>query len=181
MARLNRFAVEYGTFDEKRIGRDRTPDRSTGALAKGVILYMILRTGGCFFLHYDKSISPLDGFTASFPLRLAAWELVMDGFFYIYHRACHEGEIYLEFALDVLRSLMLVSSFSPCFMAHSSASSLDKASHSNPRHLGWRLSRSDRDCHSTPPRLPHHSNVVRRTILDTVLHYIRGDAWTFRN
>lgn len=34
--RLDAACVKYGTFDEKQIGRDRTPDQETFALAKGI-------------------------------------------------------------------------------------------------------------------------------------------------
>ncbi|GAA5851144.1 hypothetical protein JCM9279_000337 [Rhodotorula babjevae] len=90
VARLNRMCVELGTFDEKNIGRDRTPDKSVKHLAGGITAYMIVRTGFTFYLHYSRDISPLTDFTWTFPLRLAAWQVTLDYFFYCYHRASHE-------------------------------------------------------------------------------------------
>ncbi|BGP40619.1 hypothetical protein JCM10449v2_004581 [Rhodotorula kratochvilovae] len=90
VARLNDECVRLGTFDEKNIGRDRTPDKSVKHLATGITLYMIVRTAFTFYLHYTPSISPLTDFTWTYPLRLAAWQVTLDYFFYVYHRASHE-------------------------------------------------------------------------------------------
>lgn len=43
-----------------------------------------------FYLHYDKAENPLMGFGWSYPLRLASWLIVLDYFFYCYHRSSHE-------------------------------------------------------------------------------------------
>ncbi|KDE04586.1 hypothetical protein MVLG_04966 [Microbotryum lychnidis-dioicae p1A1 Lamole] len=90
LGRLTRACVEYGTFDEKQIGRDRTPDKAVNHLAVGILAYMFVRTGIAFFLYYDKEVSPLNQFTWSYPFRLMAWEIVFDYFFYAYHRTSHE-------------------------------------------------------------------------------------------
>ncbi|GJN93663.1 hypothetical protein Rhopal_006720-T1 [Rhodotorula paludigena] len=90
MDRLSSHCVKLGTFDEKQIGRDRTPDKSVKHLAYGVTAYMFIRTGIAFWLDYDKNVEPLTSFTWTYPLRLAAWELTLDYFFYVYHRASHE-------------------------------------------------------------------------------------------
>lgn len=52
--------------------------------------YMFYRTALSFYLHYDSAENPLQSITWTFPLRLAAWLLVFDYFFYVYHRSCHE-------------------------------------------------------------------------------------------
>ncbi|KAM0748245.1 hypothetical protein T439DRAFT_304616 [Meredithblackwellia eburnea MCA 4105] len=90
--RMNGYCVELGTFDEKNISRDRTPDKSVNGLAKAIILYMFFRTALPFFLHYNKEVNPLfDGAIRwSFPLRMAAWMITLDYFFYVYHRSSHE-------------------------------------------------------------------------------------------
>lgn len=107
---LTDYCVKYGTFDEKNIGRDRTPDKSVNHLAKGILAYMFVRTGFTFYLHYYQETFPLTSFTWTYPLRLAAWEITLDYFFvrlppfprfgrvadvslasqYVYHRASHE-------------------------------------------------------------------------------------------
>ncbi|KAM0752997.1 hypothetical protein T439DRAFT_286401 [Meredithblackwellia eburnea MCA 4105] len=87
---VSNYCVKLGTFDEKKIGRDRTPDQSVNGLAKGIIIYMFFRTGLAFYLHYNKEENPLMTFTWTFPLKIAAWELALDYFFYVYHRSSHE-------------------------------------------------------------------------------------------
>ncbi|GAA6033027.1 hypothetical protein JCM8097_000107 [Rhodosporidiobolus ruineniae] len=90
MARLSYYCVKFGTFDEKQIGRDRTPDKSVKHLAGGITAYMFVRTAFSMYLYYEKDYSPLTDFTWTYPLRLAAWEITLDYFFYVYHRASHE-------------------------------------------------------------------------------------------
>ncbi|BGP50918.1 hypothetical protein JCM10450v2_006844 [Rhodotorula kratochvilovae] len=90
MARLSDHCLKFGTFDEKNIGRDRTPDKSVKHLAGGIIAYMVIRTGFTFWLDYNPSVQPLTDFTWTFPIRLALWEIALDYFFYTYHRASHE-------------------------------------------------------------------------------------------
>lgn len=51
---------------------------------------MFLRTGAAFYLHYKSGTNPLTDFTMTYPLRLAAWQLTLDYFFYVYHRSSHE-------------------------------------------------------------------------------------------
>ena len=50
---------------------------------------MIVRTGFTFYLHYSPDLSPLTDFTWTYPLRLAAWQVTLDYFFYCYHRYVH--------------------------------------------------------------------------------------------
>ncbi|GAA5977526.1 hypothetical protein JCM5350_004722 [Sporobolomyces pararoseus] len=90
--RLNHYCVHYGTFDEKQIGRDRTPDKSVPHLAWGITVYMFVRTAIAFYLHYNKRESPLMTFSYNYPLKLAAWEISLDYFFYCYHRLTHEND-----------------------------------------------------------------------------------------
>ncbi|GEM07733.1 fatty acid hydroxylase superfamily protein [Rhodotorula toruloides] len=84
------YCVELGTFDEKQIGRDRTPDKSVGQLAFGITAYMVARSGFMFVLKYDRQADVLFDFTWTYPLRLMAWQLALDYAFYCYHRASHE-------------------------------------------------------------------------------------------
>lgn len=86
MDRLSSACVKHGTFDEKQIGRDRTPDKSVKHLAMGILAYMVVRTGIDFYINYEAEAQPLFDFTWTFPLRLAAWEITLDYFFYTYHR-----------------------------------------------------------------------------------------------
>ncbi|GAA5936181.1 sterol desaturase family protein [Sporobolomyces koalae] len=89
--RLNHYLVYYGTFDEKNIGRDRTPDKSVTHLAIGILAYMFVRTAVTFGLRYDKQAQPIN-FSWYYPLKLAAWEVTLDYLFYCYHRLTHEND-----------------------------------------------------------------------------------------
>ncbi|KAM0746238.1 hypothetical protein T439DRAFT_319235 [Meredithblackwellia eburnea MCA 4105] len=84
------WAKVYGTYDEKKIGRDRIPDQSIGQLARGFLAFVIFRTLGEFYLKWDKLETPFQAFRWSTPVRYFVWLVVMDYFFYIYHRSCHE-------------------------------------------------------------------------------------------
>lgn len=97
------YAVRFGTFDEKRKGRDPIPANSTGELAAGVLGtslsltlrhrlvtrgtrlitlplagYMFLRPLFSMLIYYRKEEPPLFAFGLSFPVRLAAWLIVLD-------------------------------------------------------------------------------------------------------
>lgn len=84
------YALKYGTYDEKVVGRDRTPDHSVGQLAFGFLFFILARLSGEFALAYDKDVSPLSAFKWHYPARAFLWIVVMDLCFYTYHRACHE-------------------------------------------------------------------------------------------
>ncbi|KAL8276844.1 hypothetical protein RQP46_010775 [Phenoliferia psychrophenolica] len=88
--RWNRIVMKHGCFDEKNFGRDRTPDTGVKGLARGLIAYMFYRTALTFYLHYESTENPLLSFTITYPLRLVAWLVTFDYFFYAYHRSCHE-------------------------------------------------------------------------------------------
>ncbi|KAM0791939.1 hypothetical protein ACM66B_004191 [Microbotryomycetes sp. NB124-2] len=90
VARCNDFATKYGALDEKNIGRDRVPDMSVSHIVRSAIAYVVVRTGIDFYLHYDKMVMPFTDITWSFPLRLCAWLITLDYFFYCYHRSSHE-------------------------------------------------------------------------------------------
>ncbi|GAA5834537.1 hypothetical protein JCM5353_008150 [Sporobolomyces roseus] len=89
---LNSYCVKYGTFDEKQIGRDRTPDKSVPHLASGITVYMFVRTAIAFGLHYNKVDQPLFTVEWNYPIRLALWQITLDYFFYCYHRLTHEND-----------------------------------------------------------------------------------------
>lgn len=70
---------------------------------------MFVRTGMDFYLHYDKTVTPLTDIAWTFPFRIVLWEIVFDYLFvsrvpfqlleveadyyhsqYAYHRSTHE-------------------------------------------------------------------------------------------
>ncbi|KAL8276876.1 hypothetical protein RQP46_010704 [Phenoliferia psychrophenolica] len=90
--RFERFAHVYGTLDEKRVGRDRVPDVSIPQLAKAFIAFLLARTFGEFYIKWDQNEVPLANFDWSTPVKMFCWLMVMDYFFYTYHRLCHEHD-----------------------------------------------------------------------------------------
>lgn len=72
------YALKYGTYDEKVVGRDRTPDHSVGQLAFGFLFFILARLSGEFALAYDKDVSPLSAFKWHYPARAFLWIVVMD-------------------------------------------------------------------------------------------------------
>ncbi|KAL8276963.1 hypothetical protein RQP46_010598 [Phenoliferia psychrophenolica] len=92
LRRFERFALIYGTLDEKKIGRDRIPDASIPQLAKGFVAFLVARTFGEFYLKWDQNESPLSNFAWTTPVRMFFWLMVLDYFFYTYHRLCHEHD-----------------------------------------------------------------------------------------
>ncbi|SCV73328.1 BQ2448_7254 [Microbotryum intermedium] len=87
---LNRYSIRMGLLDEKKCGRDRTPNVLVNNLAFGVVAYMFIRPLFAFLLAYDKTQQPLDIIRWSYPLRLMGWQLTLDCLFYCYHRLTHE-------------------------------------------------------------------------------------------
>lgn len=86
---LNASALRLGCLDEKNSGRDRAPDRSITNLA---IVYTVFPFVRCAlaFMHYDASVSPLAQFTWTYPIRIVLFHIVLDCFFFTYHKLCHE-------------------------------------------------------------------------------------------
>lgn len=83
----------YGTFDEHKRPRDYVPDRMVVRLVLSVTVYMLARTAVGFLLgDYDRNEPPSLGHTISwlFLAKVSIWLIVLDFFFYCYHRACHE-------------------------------------------------------------------------------------------
>ena len=82
----------YGTFDEHNRPRDYVLDKDVIRLLVSVLVYTIARTAGGLFLGgYDRYASPSLGRTISwaFPIKIGLWLIVLDFFFYTYHRAVH--------------------------------------------------------------------------------------------
>lgn len=60
----------------------------------GILMYFLFRVGYNITFKYDPTVAPLSEFTWTYILRWQAWFLVMDYFFYAYHRATHEVRLH---------------------------------------------------------------------------------------
>ena len=82
----------YGTFDEDKRPRDHVPDMLVPRLVLSVLFYFLIRTGiGLIVGGYDRYAPPSFGHTISwfFLVKIALWLIVLDFFFYSYHRTVH--------------------------------------------------------------------------------------------
>ncbi|KAI5481199.1 hypothetical protein MNV49_005634 [Pseudohyphozyma bogoriensis] len=89
--RFNSLGNKYGNFNEHVRGRDRIPDESVDIMGGGIVWYFLWRIGTLVYFNYKPDVAPLSDFNfATYIFRFSAWFLIMDYFFYIYHRATHE-------------------------------------------------------------------------------------------
>ncbi|KAK4700679.1 hypothetical protein P7C70_g5569, partial [Phenoliferia sp. Uapishka_3] len=81
---------KFGTFNEEHRGRDHVPDDSADVMAGGIITYFVFRVGKMILTDYDRNVTPLSNFGWDYIIRFQLWFIVMDCFFYSYHRSTHE-------------------------------------------------------------------------------------------
>jgi hypothetical protein len=89
---LHRAMHHYATFDEHHRPRDYVPDKDVFRLVMSVLVYTLARTAGGLLLGgYDREATPSLGQTISwaFPIKIGLWLIVLDFFFWSYHRAVH--------------------------------------------------------------------------------------------
>jgi len=89
-SRFNRLGNKYGCYNQEERGRDRIPDESVDIMGEGIIWYFTWRVGCLVWNYYDQKVLPFDDFSWSYLVRWQLWFIVMDYFFYCYHRATHE-------------------------------------------------------------------------------------------
>ncbi|OAQ96200.1 hypothetical protein LLEC1_03083 [Akanthomyces lecanii] len=92
---LRRLTYIHGCLDGDVADRDGIPNEGGGKIIGEMHKTAGFRIIMAALISYQPSVSPLDFFTeaASWPpflLKLAIYGVIIDFFFYIYHRACHE-------------------------------------------------------------------------------------------
>ncbi|CAF0776850.1 unnamed protein product [Rotaria sordida] len=90
--RLTNYMNLYGTFDEHNRPRDYVDDKDVSRLILSVFIYIMIRTAGGLILGgYNRYTPPSLGHTISwnFPIKIGLWFIVLDFFFYSYHRSVH--------------------------------------------------------------------------------------------
>ncbi|CAF3462531.1 unnamed protein product [Rotaria sp. Silwood1] len=90
--RAHYYMKHYGTFDEENRPRDYVPDKLVPRFIFSVLIYLLARTGGGLILGgYNRNEPPSLGRTISwfFIIKIGLWLIVLDFFFYSYHRAVH--------------------------------------------------------------------------------------------
>ncbi|KAK0539844.1 hypothetical protein OC835_000939 [Tilletia horrida] len=89
--RLHAKMVEYGVFDEQNRGRDMVDDKHVNNLGRSIFIYTVIRTLWPFAVKWrGEMANPFVGLSVWTPLKIAAWQIALDYWFYIYHRSTHE-------------------------------------------------------------------------------------------
>ncbi|KAK1145090.1 hypothetical protein N8T08_004521 [Aspergillus melleus] len=92
---LRRGLYKYGCFDGDLADRDGIPNSAAGRILGALCKVAGFRVALAVLITYSPDISPLaaiSNFTswAPFLVKLSLYGIVLDLWFYIYHRACHE-------------------------------------------------------------------------------------------
>jgi sterol desaturase/sphingolipid hydroxylase (fatty acid hydroxylase superfamily) len=85
---LRRLGHRYGFLDGDKHARDEVPDVGVGKVLTSLQLTTSIRPMLAVFLSYRRSTSL--SLSVWLPVELFLYSIVLDGFFYVYHRSCHE-------------------------------------------------------------------------------------------
>lgn len=85
---LRRLGQIYGYFDGDKHGRDDVPDHSVAKTVNSLLLTTSIRPILAVFLAYRVSETP--HFTWWLPVEVGLYPIILDFWFYLYHRSCHE-------------------------------------------------------------------------------------------
>lgn len=88
-------AYEHGCLDGDTTDRDGIPNTGAGKIIGSLQKLAALRIGLATFATYQPQLSPVDAISdvsswLPFLVKLSLYGLILDFWFYIYHRACHE-------------------------------------------------------------------------------------------
>lgn len=91
---LGHLAHKVGYLDNS-VARDGLANNAAGKLISELVMTTVFRLGMAVILTYDTNSSPLDALGSfkafvSLLVKLSLYGPILDLFFYIYHRACHE-------------------------------------------------------------------------------------------
>lgn len=84
---LKRFGHRYGFLDGDKHERDAIPDHAVMKVFASLELTVNVRSVFAIFLSYQRSTPHISWW---FPVELALYSVILDGWFYLYHRSCHE-------------------------------------------------------------------------------------------
>ncbi|KAB8336718.1 hypothetical protein FH972_021027 [Carpinus fangiana] len=89
---MRRMGHLYGFLDGDKHGRDEIPDRSARKAMLSVIMTITARMAMTILLTYDRSVPPMQMDWLALPAEVFLYGIVLDFWFYWYHRAMHESE-----------------------------------------------------------------------------------------
>ncbi|KAJ5562917.1 hypothetical protein N7535_002636 [Penicillium sp. DV-2018c] len=87
---LRRLGHQYGFLDGDKHARDGVPDVGVGKVARSLISTSTFRPMFTVFIAYRASQTPADMSFAWLPLEIGLYGIILDFWFYWYHRAMHD-------------------------------------------------------------------------------------------
>jgi len=87
---LRRLGHRYGFMDGDKHQRDGVPDNAMWKVFNSLELTTTVRPMIVTICAYQASMKPTLTLTWWLPLELSLYSVILDGFFYLYHRSCHE-------------------------------------------------------------------------------------------
>ncbi|KJX94132.1 fatty acid hydroxylase superfamily protein [Zymoseptoria brevis] len=89
---LRRLGHKWGFLDGDKHERDQVPDVSVKKVFDSLSLTAVVRPLITIFLAYRKNVAPIESLSWWLPVEIGVYGIVLDFFFYWYHRVMHEYE-----------------------------------------------------------------------------------------
>lgn len=89
---LRRLGLIYGHLDGDKHERDEVPDVGVGKTFTSLHITAILRSAAMVALTYDRNVAPLQLNWLWLPLEIGLYGIILDFWFYWYHRAMHDTD-----------------------------------------------------------------------------------------
>jgi len=94
---LRELGHQYGYLDGDKHDRDQVPDTKTRSVLNSLFATSTIRPVVSVFLAYSASQSPLETLSWYLPLEIGIYGIVLDFYFYWYHRIMHESDTLWQF------------------------------------------------------------------------------------
>jgi hypothetical protein len=89
---LRRLGHQWGFLDGDKHVRDQVPDVSVSKVFHSLSATAVVRPLITIFIAYRPSVTPFDSLSVWLPIELGLYGIVLDGYFYWYHRLMHEHD-----------------------------------------------------------------------------------------
>lgn len=90
MTIMHQMGLDHGFLDGDKHPRDQVPDSGVGKVFGSMMRGLTCRPLMAMLVAYRNNVTPTISWL--FPVHLVLYSIVLDFFFYTYHRACHEVE-----------------------------------------------------------------------------------------
>ncbi|CZT07268.1 related to ERG25-C-4 methyl sterol oxidase [Rhynchosporium agropyri] len=95
--KLRELGHQYGYFDGDKHERDQVPDSRTKEVMRSLMATSTIRPIVSVFLAYNSAQTPLSTLSWYLPLEIGLYAVILDFFFYWYHRVMHESDTLWKF------------------------------------------------------------------------------------